>query len=176
MVLSRWSTCGGGLLTSIVAATAATLVSAAPPTAPPSRIPHERRDALQEASWAKLARAPSSDVFEMRVGLAQRNLDRGHELLMDVADPRSANYGKHWTAEEVSRMFAPDPETAGVVVKEWLANADYSDIAGDRVKLAASGGWLVFNATVGEAERLLGTEFWLYEESESGVVAAGCDE
>lgn len=56
------------------------------------------------------------------------------------------------------------------------AGAGESGIARDRVAVAASGGWVVFNATVAEAERLLQTEFWLYEQKDTGVLAAGCDE
>lgn len=206
MALSRWATTTTTLITGIVAV--ASTVSATPsPSPPPTAIditatasathPHERRDARHEADWAKRARAPPTDVFEMRVGLAQRNLDRGHDLLMDVSDPRSANYGRHWTAEEVARAFAPAGEAVDGVVawvttasassdyakakekekeKEMGAGAGESGIARDRVAVAASGGWVVFNATVAEAERLLQTEFWLYEQKDTGVLAAGCDE
>ena len=50
-----------------------------------------------------------------------------------------------------------------------------SGIGAGRVWNAASGGWLVFNTTVDEAERLLETEYSLYE-GKGKQVTAGCDE
>lgn len=44
---------------------------------------HERRDALP-ASWTEGRRLDRSVKLPMRIGLSQSNLDRGHDLLMDV--------------------------------------------------------------------------------------------
>ncbi|KAI2464825.1 subtilisin-like protein [Annulohypoxylon bovei var. microspora] len=134
-------------------------------------VAHERRSAHHEVYWNKLERTPSSDVFEMRISLKQQNLDRGYDLLIDVSDPKSSNYGKYWKPDEIIQMFAP----AGNAVEEaknWLS---LSGIGDGRVALAASGGWLAFNATIGEAERLLETEYWLYED-DAGQMSVGCDE
>ena len=38
------------------------------------------------------------------------------------SDPKSKNYGKHLTSDEVVRMFAPE-ETAVNAVKDWLNTA-----------------------------------------------------
>ncbi|KAI1458579.1 subtilisin-like protein [Annulohypoxylon moriforme] len=151
-------------------AVGATIVSSTPASGGRSLV-HERRDAHHERSWNKLDRAPSDDIFEMRIGLKQQNLDRGYELLMDVSDPSSPNYGKYWTPDEIIQMFAP----AGNAVKEAKNWLNSSGIGGERIALAASKGWLVFNATIGEAEKLLNTEYWLYEGAE-GQISVGCDE
>ncbi len=37
-------------------------------------------------------------------GIAQRNVDKLEEVLLQVSDPRSAQYGKHWTRDEVGRF------------------------------------------------------------------------
>lgn len=107
----------------------------------------------------------------MRIGLKQRNLHRGYELLMDVADPSSANYGRHWTQDEITDMFSPSAATVNVT-KDWVMS---SGIGAARIAHSASGGWLVFNATVDEAEKLLDASFWLYE-NDDGQIMAGCDE
>lgn len=46
-------------------------------------------------------------MLPMRIALAQSNLDKGEEWLMDVSHPTSEKYGKHWTAEDVANAFAP---------------------------------------------------------------------
>ncbi|KAK6220904.1 hypothetical protein LQW54_001824 [Pestalotiopsis sp. IQ-011] len=114
---------------------------------------------------------PASHSFEMRIGLKQRNLHRGYEWLMDVADPSSANYGRHWTQDEITGVFSPSATTVNVT-KDWVVS---SGIGAARIAHSASGGWLVFNATVDEAEKLLDASFWLYE-NDGGQVMAGCDE
>jgi tripeptidyl-peptidase-1 len=163
MVL-RWTIAAGLLATAIVAA-------AAPQQQGGASVVHERRHAQHELAWTKRSRVPASHTFEMRVGLAQRNLDRGYEMLMDVSDPGSPNYGRHWTQDEVVQAFRPSGD-AVQAAKGWVVA---SGIDAERVWHAASGGWLVFNATVEEAERLLETEYWLYEH-ESEQMTAGCDE
>ncbi|KAH6660863.1 peptidase S8/S53 domain-containing protein [Truncatella angustata] len=132
---------------------------------------HEKRDAHHETEWIKRDRVPLAHSFEMRIGLTQQNLHHGYDLLMDVADPNSTNYGKHWSSEDIVKMFSPSNETIQMT-KDWVTA---TGIEAKRIAHTASGGWLVFNATVDEAERLLETNFWLYE-NEEGQVVAGCDE
>jgi len=44
---------------------------------------HERRNGLPRG-WLKTEKVPSGSVLPMRIGLVQSNLDKGHDLLMDV--------------------------------------------------------------------------------------------
>lgn len=46
-------------------------------------IVHERRDILPDA-WSKVARLGGQEVLPVRIGLAQSNLDKGHDLLMEM--------------------------------------------------------------------------------------------
>lgn len=70
--------------------------------------------------------APSLDkknfVVPMRFHLTQRNLENAHDFLMDVADPHSPNFGKHWTSKEVEDAFAPSQDSVDDIY-EWLADA-----------------------------------------------------
>lgn len=90
---------------------------------------------------------------------------------MDVSDPSSTNYGKHWTPEDVNRHFAPAQSTVDALTK-WLAS---SGISTKRLSLSDNRGWLAFEASADEAERLLKTEFYEHEH-EDGKVSVGCDE
>jgi hypothetical protein len=50
---------------------------------PQSYMVHETRDIL-DPSWARRDRLDPKDVIPLRVGLIQSNLDKGHDLLMDM--------------------------------------------------------------------------------------------
>lgn len=45
---------------------------------------HERRDELATRKWVKQQRLGPWATLPMRIGLAQSNLEKGHDLLMDV--------------------------------------------------------------------------------------------
>ena len=62
---------------SILAATAA----AAP--APAHYVVHEKRETAPRA-WVKRSRLAPETTLPMRIGLTQSNLDKGHDMLMDV--------------------------------------------------------------------------------------------
>lgn len=108
----------------------------------------------------------------MRFALAQSNLDKADDFLMDVSHPESPNFGKHWTAKQVAETFAPSQESIDAVTA-WLKN---SGIAPERIKKSQSMGWLTLDATVSEAENLLKTKFFLYKHSLTGKPHVGCSE
>ena len=62
---------------------------------------HEKRSS--SSSWTKLHEVKLDEriILPVRIGLAETNLDSGYEMLMDIAHPRSPNYGKHWSVEQV---------------------------------------------------------------------------
>lgn len=108
----------------------------------------------------------------MRIGLTQSNLDNAHNHLMDVSNPDSPNYGKHWTPEEVVEAFQPSNETVSAV-KDWLVEAG---ISLGRITHSDNKGWFAFHATAEEAEDLLMTEYHEYEDLHTGGVMPACDE
>ena len=67
---------------------------------------HEKRD-ISNSNWKRSdVELDSRMVLPMSIGLTQRNLVEGHEYLMDVSDPSSPNYAKHWTPEQVREAVA----------------------------------------------------------------------
>ncbi|KAL1979563.1 hypothetical protein VTN96DRAFT_5563 [Rasamsonia emersonii] len=154
----------------LIAAIAA-LSNAVPASVKPVKhILHERR--LKPASdWVKGARVERNAILPMRIGLTQTNLEKAHDYLMEVSHPDSPKYGQYWSAEEVHRMFAPTEETVEAV-KEWLTSFG---IHHSRIVHSDNKGWLAFDATVDEAERLLLTEFHEHEHKHSSKVRIGCD-
>ncbi|TVY71195.1 Tripeptidyl-peptidase sed1 [Lachnellula suecica] len=132
---------------------------------------HERRD-IPASSWEKRAAMPSTMQLPMRIGLKQSNLDKAHDLLMDISSPKSPNYGKHLTAEEVTNLVAPASETFDTV-RLWL---EESGIDGGRISTSTNKVWLQFDAAVEEAEQLLKTKFHLFANTETGDMNVACDE
>lgn len=152
----------------------ATLLFSLPSAALPQKasIIHEKRDLQQRSPWSKQKRIPQDETMEMRIGLKQPSTQDAHDALMEVSDPTSSKYGQHWSPEEVFEAFAPSEETVQAVV-DWVTST--LDIEVERLNLGPSKGWLSFQPTVGEAEKLLGTEYWLYEHESQESMAAGVD-
>lgn len=95
----------------------------------------------------------------VRIALKQRNLDKAMDLLMDVADPDSPNYGKHWTPEQVIEKFAPRQDSVDAITK-WLVEAG---ISADSITTPKSKGWVQFQSTIGQLESLLHTRYNYFE-------------
>jgi len=146
-------------------------VLAAPASSSHNYVVHERRDALP-ASWSEERRLDRSASLPMRIGLTQSNLDRGHDLLMEVSHPGSSRYGQYYTAEEIHDLFAPSKETVDSV-RDWLENMG---IAGHRISQSTNKQWLQFDADAEEVESLLNTEYYVYEHQETGKNHVACRE
>ncbi len=130
---------------------------------------HEKRGGLP-MDWAKHSRPEGHRHITMRVALTQSNLHRGEEFLMDVADPTSSKYGRHWNAKEVADMFASTEHTV-TAVQDWLL---HSNIPRNRITTSQSLNWLNVNITIGEAESLLKTEYHVYHHA-TGQPHLGCE-
>jgi len=69
------------MLSSLLAGVFVAAAFASPIT--PSYVAHERRHAPPRG-WLKTEKVPSDSILPMRIGLVQSNLEKGHDLLMDV--------------------------------------------------------------------------------------------
>jgi tripeptidyl-peptidase-1 len=105
----------------------------------------------------------------VRIGLTQSNLHRAEEYLLDVSHPRSPNYGKLWTSEQVIEAFRPS-EIAVQAVRDWLAAHGIVDVTHSDNK-----GWLAFDAPASDVEALLRTEYYEHEDMVTGGVLPACD-
>jgi tripeptidyl-peptidase I len=144
--------------------------SLASPTPRHGLVRHEKR--TNNGLLIKKSRAEPSLQLPVRIALAQNNLKHGQEQLLDISDPRSANFGKHMTAEEVGNLFRPSSESIGAV-RDWLHGAG---IEMERHTVTLGKGYLRFNASVEELENLLSTKYHMYEHSSTQEAHVGCDE
>ncbi|EDO01044.1 hypothetical protein SS1G_03518 [Sclerotinia sclerotiorum 1980 UF-70] len=127
---------------------AAALPSAGTHASRSSLVSHEKRN-FPRTRWMKRDRIASTTLLPVRIGLSQNNLEKGHDFLMDVSHPKSSNYGKHWTAEQVHEMFAPSEEAIDTV-RNWLVD---SGIAASRIVHSDTKGWYAFDATTTSSKR-----------------------
>lgn len=116
--------------------------------------------------------APDTDVL-IRISLVQSNLHNLDAYLLDVADPQSPNYGRHWTPAQVLDTFRPRQEAIEVVTS-WLSN----ELGLDSHSLGLSPGRDIINlnTTAAEAERIFDTEYNVYRWDDDGSERVGCHE
>ena len=154
---------------SFLAVTCAAATTAAV-SVPRSHVIHEARPWVP-SRWVKKDRVSHDAVLPVRVGLAQSNLDKAHDHLMDVSDPTSPNYGKHWTSEQVIKAFQPSSETVQTV-HQWLVDAG---IPAHTITHSDNKAWLAFTASSKQMESLLHTEYHEYEDEKTGGITPACD-
>jgi tripeptidyl-peptidase I len=87
---------------------------------PDTHIVHEKRD-LRSSRWAKRSRIAGDALLPVRIGLTQTNIDKTHQYLMEISDPKSDHFGQLWTPEEVIEAFKPTDETVNAIT-QWLAS------------------------------------------------------
>ncbi|KAJ7203551.1 subtilisin-like protein [Mycena pura] len=124
------------------------------------------------AGWTLHRRADPGALIPLKFSLAQSNVDKLEAFLLDIADPRSPNYGQHWSPAQVKETFRPSVESVATV-HAWLTAHD-AGIRADKIRLSANGDILTLNVTIAEAERLLQAEYYVYSDDEDGSVRVGC--
>ena len=87
------------------------------------------------------------------------NLGSLESKLSSVSTPGSANYGKYLDLDDLNALFAPSKD-AESKVKSWLQSSGASNIVSD-------GSLVTFTTTVGNANKMLDTEFNLYTNGET---------
>ena len=139
------------------------------PTSSSSFAPFSNKSSAPH-QWQKQQRASPDTIIPVKIALTQQNLERGSKYLEDISDPKSPNFGKFWTPGQIKDAFAPSDESSSSV-RAWLADAGISNIT-----ISANGGYLKFNAAVGQMEELLKTEYHVYKHSDSGHQHIKCND
>ncbi|KAJ6498356.1 subtilisin-like protein, partial [Mycena vitilis] len=123
------------------------------------------------AGWSLHRRADPDAFIPLKFSLAQANTDNLEAFLLDIADPRSPNYGQHWSPARVKETFRPSVETVDTV-HSWLTHD--AGIDADKIKHSSNDDILQLNVTIAEAERLLQAEYYVYSDDTDGTVRVGC--
>ena len=117
---------------------------------------------LSHGDVVKGRRAPSTASHNVIFIVKQRNMDKLTEILHDVSDPKSQNYGNHLTRDEVINLTS-NPESHDEIIA-------YLKAAGATVTLVEhAGGSITASAPISVWERMLNTKFYSYSLPSSAV-------
>ncbi|KAI1342955.1 tripeptidyl-peptidase 1 precursor [Xylariaceae sp. FL0016] len=151
-----------GITLLAVAALAAQAVIASPV----SRSPYRIRDSHPvPRHWRRGARAPADHVIDIQIGLKQGNFPELERHLYEVSDPDHPRYGQHLSADEVKGYVQPTDETLDLV-HEWLGDNGIVPSGYSSAK-----DWITVSLPIGTIERLLDTEYHVYEHKDGSKVA-----
>jgi len=115
--------------------------------------------------WQSQGRAKGSAELELIFAVKQTNLDKLHDTLSRVSDPRHADYGRHLSNDEVHALVAPAPASLGAVRAFLAAHGVASDA------LTPNGDFLRAIVPVSVAEALLSTTYETYAHNGTDYVA-----
>lgn len=117
-----------------------------------------RKAAPHRLGWKKMERVPPETLHKVLFAVKERNIDQLEQLLLDRSSPKSPNYGKWLTGEEVRHMTFN--EEAVQTVRQSLVQAGAQSL---RTSL---GGEIVSAvAPIRVWEQFLQCEFHLHEQS-----------
>eukprot|EP01132_Coremiostelium_polycephalum_P003184 gene3184-3988_t len=107
------------------------------------------------SKWTKTQRAAQDEVINFRVALTHQNKDVLEATFLDVSNPKSANYGKYWSVDEILDLIAPDFEISNSVV-QFLEQNGCFNVENHRDMIKAS-------AKSSDVERLFNVQMFNYQ-------------
>ena len=114
--------------------------------------------------WADKG-APSANIaLKMQIALKQQDMTGLEQTFLDVSNPKSPNYGKWLSKEELEKYTSPSSETVQAVTT-WLTS---NGIPAGLIK-QTSPDWLEVPISVVQMESLLDTKYTMYEDVQSGM-------
>lgn len=93
-------------------------------------------------------------------------------MTVSSSDPKSPDYGKHYTQDQVVDLFAPAEESIAAV-KKWLVD---SGVPVDSITVPKSKGWIQFESTVSTLEGVLNAKYYNYNHVRASGQRIGTDE
>lgn len=114
--------------------------------------------------WADKG-APSADIaLKMQIALKQRDMNGLQRTFLDASNPKSPNYRKWLSKEELEKYTSPSSETVKAVTT-WLTSNGISASSITHI----SPDWLEIPISVSQMEALLNTKYTMYEDIQSGM-------
>lgn len=107
----------------------------------------------------------SDQSFKLRIHLRNRNIAAFQQKVLEVSTPDHPAYGRHLSRLEVNDLLAPSKDSFDSVL-EWLESQGVSN------KSAVENDWIIVDGTIGDAERLLQTQYQVFENEETGKSTA----
>lgn len=110
--------------------------------------------------WVKDASAKldkDATSITLKIHLVNQDMDKFHDLAMNIATPGHAQYGKHLDHETILAMIAPKQESSDLVM-QWLKGETEKSDADITVK----GDYVTIQASIKTVERLLDAEYSVF--------------
>lgn len=108
--------------------------------------------------WKEVGRPLPEERLLLRIAMSSPNHGLFEQTLMDVSTPGNPMYGKHMKRDELKHLIRPTSEATALVMN-WLLQSGVN-----REAIADDGQWINFVTPVYLAERLLDTQFAVYED------------
>ncbi|THV45499.1 hypothetical protein BGAL_0482g00140 [Botrytis galanthina] len=116
--------------------------------------------------WKRVARAPAEGIINLNIALKQSQFEELERQLYQVSDPSHQKYGNHLTSEEVDELVRPSSQTLDST-HEWLLE---NGIDASSLRYSSAKDWIHLSIPVKDAERLLDTEYHVYEHEAGGQI------
>ncbi|RPA99590.1 subtilisin-like protein [Choiromyces venosus 120613-1] len=111
--------------------------------------------------WREVpARIDVERSLSLRIHLAQQNVERFEQKVIEISTPDHSTYGDHMGHQDIKDMLRPADETVENVLA-WL------DTFGLSEKAIVEDDWVKVDATIGKAQELLHTEYSFYRGDDS---------
>ena len=115
--------------------------------------------------WVQDGTPSPNSPMRFRIALKQPNAGAFEQAVIDMSTPGHATYGKHMKRDQIKDILRPsDDAIAGVM--SWLLSSGI-----DEHHIKEDGDWIVFRASVSEAEALLSTKFYNYHNTYANMHA-----
>ncbi|EAU84439.1 tripeptidyl peptidase A [Coprinopsis cinerea okayama7 len=114
--------------------------------------------------WTRLHKPPSDHTISLRIALPQPHFNILEKHLYEVSDPDHPRYGAYLSKEDVEKIIAPHPASLEAV-NTWLQKHGFEEVDYER---SPANDWVNVNMPVALAERILQTEYHVWEHNESG--------
>jgi tripeptidyl-peptidase-1 len=111
---------------------------------------------------------PKDHELELSFFVKQRGVERAHDALLEVSDPDSELYGKHWSNKEVLELLKPDEEHINAVMEHLQSHGIIAR------KATPNGDILSAVVTAEKAETLLQTKYEAISHVKTGHVMHRC--
>lgn len=116
------------------------------------------------AGWTELGRPDPNAPFSVLIGLRLANTDKLKNLLDDISDPSSPNYGSYLTLEEVQELTSPSEHQVQAVIS-WL-----SSFGNTEFRMKGLGDWMEVHSTVSVIEEMLQIQLRQYQKDHQVIV------
>lgn len=121
-------------------------------------------ETVEPGAWTVTGPSPRGQTIELLFAVKQQNLQKLHDTLMAVSDPKSPSYGHHLSNSEVNDLTSPQQSHITAVMDFLKLHDVEGHAATPNLDMIAA------TVPVETAEKMLSTRYVRFEHNASGVV------